>query len=82
MAGVANGASAIINSQYPLAMYLHCASHCLNLTVIKSLEVTSVRNMMGIIGRVYQFFAAHPKRQTALEKVIADYQPSSRVELS
>ena len=79
MAGVVNGASAIINSQYPLAMYLHCASHCLNLTVIKSLEVTNVRNMMGIIGRVYQFFAAHPKRQSALEKAIADYQPSSRV---
>ena len=68
MAGVLNGASATINSQYPLAMYLHCTSHCLNLTVIKSLEVTSVRNMMGIIGRVYQFFDAHPKRQTSLEK--------------
>ena len=47
MAGVVNGASTIRNAQYPLAMYLHCASHCLNLTVVKSLEVTSVHNMMG-----------------------------------
>ena len=79
MAGVVNGAAAIITAQHPLAMYLHCASHCLNLTVVKSLEVTSIRNMMGIVGRVYQFFAAHPKRQGALEKAIADCQPSSRV---
>ena len=54
-------------------------SHCLNLAVVKSLEVTSVRNMMGVVGRVYQFFAAHPKRQRALEKAISDCQPSSTV---
>ena len=79
MAGVVNGAAAIITAQHPLAMYLHCASHCLNLTVVKSFEVKSIRNMMGIVGRVYQFFAAYPKRQDALEKAIADCQPSSRV---
>lgn len=78
MAGVVNGAAAI-TAQHPLAMYLHCASHFLNLTVIKSLKVTSICNMMGIVGRVYQFFAAHPKPQGALEKVIANCQPSSRV---
>ena len=34
----------------------------LNLAVVKSLQVTSIRNMMGVAGRVYVFFAAHPKR--------------------
>ena len=77
MAGSINGTAAIITAQYPLAIYWHCASHCLNLTVVKSLELTSVRNMMGIVGRVYHFFAAHPKCQRALEKVISDCQPSS-----
>ena len=45
--------------------------------MVKSLEVTSVRNMMGVVGRVYQFFTAHPKRQGAFEKAITDCQPSS-----
>ena len=44
MAGSVNGTAALISAQYPLALYLHCASHCLNLTVVKSLQITSVRN--------------------------------------
>ena len=79
MAGSVNGTAALISAQYPLALYPHCASHCLNLAVVKSLHITSVRNMMGVIERVYQFFAAHPKRQTALEKAISDIQPTSKV---
>lgn len=41
MAGKTRGAAAIITAQYPLALYVHCASHQLNLAVIKSAEVTS-----------------------------------------
>uniref|UniRef100_A0A1X7TUN3 DUF4371 domain-containing protein n=1 Tax=Amphimedon queenslandica TaxID=400682 RepID=A0A1X7TUN3_AMPQE len=40
MAGVVNGTAAIISHEYPLALYLHCASHCLNLTIVKPLEQT------------------------------------------
>ncbi|MCG8621539.1 MAG: DUF4371 domain-containing protein, partial [Proteobacteria bacterium] len=28
MAGSVNGTAALISAEYPLAMYLHCASHC------------------------------------------------------
>ena len=31
MAGSVNGTAALIASDYPLAIYLHCTSHCLNL---------------------------------------------------
>ena len=79
VAGTVKGAAAIISRQYPLALYLHCASHCLNLAVVKSLQITSVRNMMGVIERINQFFSAHPKRQRALETAIANTQPSSSV---
>ena len=71
--------AALITAQYPLALYLHCASHYLNLAVVKSLQVTSVRNMMGVVDRVYVFFAAHPKRQRALDKVISETQPESSI---
>ncbi len=77
MAGSVKGTAALIRKKYPLAIYLHCASHCLNLAVVKSLEVTSVRNMVSVVGRVYQFFAAHPKRQRAFEQAICDRQPTS-----
>ena len=79
MAGSVNGAAALIAADHPLALYLHCASHCLNLAIVKSLQITSVRNMMGVVGRVYQFFDAHPKRQRALEEAIQDTQPTSQV---
>ena len=68
VAGTVRGTAAVITSQYPLAVYTHCASHCLNLAVVKSLQITSVRNMMGVIEKVYQFFAVHPKHQQVFEQ--------------
>ena len=60
MAGTIRGTAALISAQYPLALYLHCA---LNLAVVKSLDVTSIHNMIGVVDRVWTFFSAHPKRQ-------------------
>ena len=79
MAGTTNGLAAVITEQYPQALYLHCASQCLNLAVVKSLQVASIKNMMGCIGRVYQFFEAHPKRQRAFEDAIARCEPATNV---
>ena len=78
--GTVRGTAAVITSQYPLALYTHCASHCLNLAVVKSLQITSVRNMMCVIEKVYQLFPVHPKRQRVLEQAIAETQPSSKVQ--
>ena len=41
MSGATRGAAALIREQCPLALYLHCVSHCLNLAVVKSLQQTS-----------------------------------------
>ena len=79
MAGKTNGAAAFISAEYPLALYLHCALHCLNLSFVKSLENTSIRNMMGIVNRVWVFFASHPKRQKKLEQSIKKTQPKTKV---
>ena len=70
MSGSVNGTAALISSQYPHALYLHCVSHCLNLAVVKSLDEASVRNMIGVVNRVSIFFSAHPKRQRKLEEAI------------
>ena len=66
MSGKTNGASARISSQYPLALYTHCASHCLNLAVVSSFDEVSVRNMIGVVNRV-SVFSAHPKRRESLK---------------
>ena len=79
MAGSVRGTAALITAKYPLALYFHCASHCLNLAVVKSLQVTSVRNMIGVVDKTSKFFDAHPKRQKALEKAITSTQPESSV---
>ena len=79
MSGKTNGAAALITSQYPLALYVHCASHCLNLAVVKSLEESNIRNMIGVVNRVSLFFSAHPKRQRKLEEAIDITQPESSV---
>ena len=44
MAEKVKGAAAIITSKHPLALYFHCAYHQLNLGVMKSMELISVRN--------------------------------------
>ena len=79
VAGTVRGTAAVITSQYPLALYTHCPSHCLNLAVVKSLQITSVRNMMGVIEKVYQFFAVHPKRQRVKPQLIHNHHPRFRI---
>ena len=61
MGGCVNGTATLVTNEYPQALYLHCASHCLNLAVVKSLKVTSVHNMMNVVERVYYFFCCISK---------------------
>jgi hypothetical protein len=52
---------------YPKAVYVHCASHTLNLCVVAACEVQSIKNMMGTLVQICIFFS-FPKRQLELEK--------------
>ena len=75
MAGIRNGTATIITAEYPLAVYLHCASRCLNVAVVRSLQVSRV---IGCLGHVFQFFDAYSKRERALEEAISTCQPSAK----
>ena len=79
MSGKTNDAAALISREYPLALYLHCASHCLNLAVVKSLGETNIRNMMGIVDKVWVFFSSHPKQQRKFEEAIETTQPEAKI---
>ena len=65
MANTIRGTAALISAQHPLTIYLHCALHSLNLAVVKSLEDTTVWNMIRVVDRVSRSFSAHPIWQRA-----------------
>ena len=72
MAGKSKGAAACITAKQPKALYTHCASHRLNLCVVKCCSIREISNMMQSADKVSQFFSNSPKRQLALEKWIDD----------
>jgi hypothetical protein len=76
MAGIYNGVHKKIQNDYPLAIYVHCASHTLNLAVSRACEVQEIRNCLGVIEKCYVFFNT-PKRQAVLNDVIekSELQP-------
>ena len=59
ISGKTNGAAARISSQYPFTLYTHCTAHCLSLEVVASFAELSVRNMIGVVKRLSNFFFAH-----------------------
>ena len=74
MAGIKKGASSRILQKYPLATYIHCCSHILNLAIASSCSQELVRNMMGSVSEVSKFFE-HGKRQDKLVEVIEKELP-------
>ena len=55
----------------PLAMYTHCFSHCLNLSIAASCKVQEVRNLIGVINEAYLFLTNSPKRQRFFETTVS-----------
>lgn len=71
LSGKFNGVQAHVQALFPKALYVHCAAHSLNLAVSNSCEVPSIRNCLGTIGKLYDFFHT-PKRQSVLEKCLEE----------
>ena len=55
----------------PLAMYSHCAGHCLNLVIVHSCKIPLVRNTIDKMKEVCLFFNYSPKREGLLKSVIS-----------
>ena len=66
-----NGAAALIRSEFPLAIYAHCASHPLNLCVAGACKIPMIREVFGIVKAVHDFFN-WPKRNEKLTKSIEE----------
>ena len=62
MSGIYNGVQAVVKEKYPLATYVHCASHCLNLTIAKAASVQSIRNAQDVLSETVNFVKGSAKR--------------------
>ena len=65
-----SGVQARIREAAPLALYTHCRSHVLNLSIAATCQVPEVRNMVDTINSCFLFFNNSPKRQRFFELVL------------
>jgi hypothetical protein len=77
MAGNFNGAQAHIKKKYPMATYLHCASHCLNLVISDSSKSPTIRSCWSSIQAITSFLQ-YGKRLSCLEEMILSKYPESQ----
>jgi len=70
MGGKFNGVQSHIRNLYPLAVYVHCCSHSLNLAVSDDCTVAPIRNCMGTLGNISTFFSTSAKHIDALKQSI------------
>ena len=66
------GVQARIREVAPLATYVHCSGHCLNLVISKSCLLPDVRNVVNQLHHCCQFFLNSPKRSGLLEFLVAE----------
>ena len=78
MCGLQQGAATRICRLFPLALYVHCSSHVLNLCIIKACELQAVRNVLGTMTEVSLYFNNSAKWQVLLEKHIELCMPDSK----
>ncbi|XP_041346704.1 52 kDa repressor of the inhibitor of the protein kinase-like [Gigantopelta aegis] len=71
MSSEVNGVNGRIRNVAPKALYTHCNSHVLNLSIAASCKMTPVRNMIGSLNEIYLLFHNSPKRQRFFEQVLA-----------
>jgi len=68
------GVRTIISEKYPKAKFIHCSAHTLNLVLAHSCEIPMIRNCIGTIKPVINFF-----RQSALrDGILKDAAESAR----
>ena len=73
------GVQAMIKEVSPLALYTHCYSHCLNLSIAASCGIQEVKNMIALINEVHLFLSNSPKRQEFFEQSLKEFLPHSKL---
>jgi hypothetical protein len=77
MKGHLGGCAALISTDYPSAIYVHCASHSLNLVLSDACKVDTIRSTIGTMKEIITFIQASEKRMDALKEQITSIEPGS-----
>ncbi|KAJ8887969.1 hypothetical protein PR048_007454 [Dryococelus australis] len=75
MSGKFKGVQAHIAKVQSLAIYSHCANHRPNLAISKACSVANIRNAIGVISSVSNFFRESAGRIHKLETEVQDKLP-------
>ena len=67
VSGHVSGVQTRIREKASTAIYVHCASHCLNLVFNTSSQLPAVRNMFATLSDFINFFNESPKRHAVLD---------------
>ena len=70
MAGKEKGVANRLKVRFPLASFVHCFSHRLNLAVMKIIKVADVRDMFDKCRCLAEFFGNSPKRFEFFKKIM------------
>lgn len=70
MASNTVGVQARIKQVAPLATYVHCSGHSLNLVISKSCKLPQIHNVLDRMQSCSKFFLNSPKRMGVLELII------------
>ena len=63
MSGIHGGLQALVREISASALYVHCMAHRLNLVLVKAATTcVPVKSFFGLLGSLYSFFVASPKR--------------------
>ncbi|XP_022181250.1 52 kDa repressor of the inhibitor of the protein kinase-like [Myzus persicae] len=62
MSGCSNGVPSHVTKKYPLAHYIHCNSHCLNLAISDTCNIQSIRNCTITIQKITKLKLLCPTR--------------------
>lgn len=57
-----------VSEKNPNALYAHCLSHSLNLSICDSCELQDIRNCLGVIEKICVFFNTFKRRLVLEEK--------------
>jgi hypothetical protein len=60
-----------IREEAPIASYVHCSGHCLNLVIAHSCHHPNIHNMLDCLKKCNRFFLSSPKRNGLLELIVA-----------
>uniref|UniRef100_A0A8D8THQ5 Zinc finger MYM-type protein 1 n=1 Tax=Cacopsylla melanoneura TaxID=428564 RepID=A0A8D8THQ5_9HEMI len=78
MSGKLQGCSTRITEKFPQALYIHCASHSLNLAIGDACNISSIRNTIGTVKEIINFFRPSGKRESILKKKIEELGSTSK----